>query len=330
MHQNKYFVDQYRLSRTTAGRSIFVESTITAGLMIAATPHHAIAPPNVPYLLITNGSTGSGKTKLVENAVDYLQLKGNNVKLLIDELVEQNDAYKVETLKIIQGVEKDCETNNQCVSDKFRHPDQDLLDKFSHAYFMARGSASVKITCERGGSCDCNTLLDQRMTEAIKFKKNIVFETTGQSNIDWLVDKMMKDRDYYVISAYTLVDVNSLAARMTQRTITSIRSFEKDVREPAPRLPDLNTEHIKRNQLQIIDNLLRAISKLKGNRKQGVSKTDTGINRILVYNNSGAEMLMIYDSESGSENTLSELACLFLTATGQQGPVPQLDASEST
>lgn len=265
----------------------------------------------IPYLLITNGSTGSGKTIMVSKTVAHLQLNPDHTKLLIDDLVEQNDTYKVETTKIIQGVKEQCKKTGQDVDNIYTHADKDLQKQFEHAYFMARRD----VQCERGCcGVTCSNLLNQRIAGAISSHKNIVFETTGLSKIDWLFDSMIKDEKYYVISAYTLVNVNLLADRMTQRTLTSIRSFEHNVQNPAPRLPDLNFEHIKANQTKVIDNLVDAISKLKGKRQDPVPQS--GINRILVYDNSGTEMKIIYDSDVSTENTPEGLRSLFVRVTG--------------
>jgi polyhydroxyalkanoate synthesis regulator phasin len=245
----------------------------------------------IPYLLITNGSTGSGKTIMASKTIEYLKLNPDNTKLLIDDLVEENDAYKVEALKILQGVQEQCNKNTEDVEKKYTHADNVLQQKFSNAYFMARRD----VQCERSCCSNCDTLLDQMMISAIASHKNIVFETTGLKELKWLFSEMIKDQKYYVISAYTLVDVNLLRQRMTQRTLNSIRSFEANVHNNAPRLPDLNFEHIKKNQTKVIDNLVKAISELEWEKKNSLPQN--GINRILVYNNSGPDMQIIYDSD---------------------------------
>ena len=49
---------------------------------------------NKPYIIITLGPTGSGKTKLIKETISYLGVKNNYVKILIDDLIENNNKYK--------------------------------------------------------------------------------------------------------------------------------------------------------------------------------------------------------------------------------------------
>ena len=44
----------------------------------------------MPYLIITNGPTGSGKSGLVNKVVEHYQLEKNSTSFLIDDLIEQN------------------------------------------------------------------------------------------------------------------------------------------------------------------------------------------------------------------------------------------------
>jgi predicted KAP-like P-loop ATPase len=59
---------------------------------------------NNPYILITRGPTGSGKSSLIDKSIDYLKLErplDKNI-FIIDNLVEQNPDYKNKTKKILK------------------------------------------------------------------------------------------------------------------------------------------------------------------------------------------------------------------------------------
>ena len=56
------------------------------------------------------------------------------------------------------------------------------------------------------------------------------------------------------------------------------------------------------------------ISKLKENSQDPVPQS--GINRILVYDNSGTDMTRIYDSDFSTENTPEDLRKIFERASG--------------
>ena len=62
-----------------------------------------------PYLVITCGNTGSGKTRLMEETLKFLGISNEPyVKILIDDIVENNLIYKREVKKIISKIERYC------------------------------------------------------------------------------------------------------------------------------------------------------------------------------------------------------------------------------
>jgi pantothenate kinase-related protein Tda10 len=50
-------------------------------------------------LIVTVGPTGSGKSRLPEEVMTLLGIKGEAQKFLIDDLVENNEFYKNEVKK---------------------------------------------------------------------------------------------------------------------------------------------------------------------------------------------------------------------------------------
>jgi Ni2+-binding GTPase involved in maturation of urease and hydrogenase len=58
-----------------------------------------------PYFIITSGATGSGKTKLITEVMKYLNIETKPfIKILVDDLVENDDKYKCKVSEIINSV----------------------------------------------------------------------------------------------------------------------------------------------------------------------------------------------------------------------------------
>ena len=54
------------------------------------------------YFIITMGISGSGKTSLIEKTLNYLDLENKSYKkILIDDLIENNNNYKNKIRNII-------------------------------------------------------------------------------------------------------------------------------------------------------------------------------------------------------------------------------------
>ena len=130
--------------------------------MMKASPHGEGGPKTVlaledkqPYLFIVAGPTGSGKGSLPEKLKEYVGLDDSNqkiVKILIDDLVENNPTYKDTVLQIVR---QECNTDYYgdptVLCDKMKQKlkgniSQDLLDKFNIAYSASR----FRNTCDTG------------------------------------------------------------------------------------------------------------------------------------------------------------------------------------
>ena len=91
-----------------------------------------------PYLIVTNGTTGSLKTKMAEEIIKYLKLNPTNTKINIDDLVIKNKEYKKRVLDIIKKVAKECNNNKACISEKYENPSDKLQEDFAKAYYDVR------------------------------------------------------------------------------------------------------------------------------------------------------------------------------------------------
>jgi adenylate kinase family enzyme len=57
--------------------------------------------PNYPYFIITYGPPGSGKSTVLKNLFNKLDIKQKNtINILVDEIVENIEEYKIESKKI--------------------------------------------------------------------------------------------------------------------------------------------------------------------------------------------------------------------------------------
>ena len=106
-----------------------------------------------PYFIITAGATGSGKTKLITEVMKYLNIETKPfIKLLVDDLVENDDKYKCKVTKIINSVLDECKKEVNCTIDdytdceqnKYNNPSEKLFKKFSDAYFTTRKEENCK------------------------------------------------------------------------------------------------------------------------------------------------------------------------------------------
>ena len=91
------------------------------------------------YLIITTGMTGSGKTSLIEKTIEYLNIKGEKyVKILIDDIIENNDKYKQKIIKILAKIKESCKDEVDCIEKKYKEPTKEMYKDFGDAYFTTR------------------------------------------------------------------------------------------------------------------------------------------------------------------------------------------------
>ena len=95
-------------------------------------------PQRRPYLIITNGPTGSGKSGLVNKTIDHFKIPPNHHTFLIDDLIESNKEYKH---RIDALIINECGSHSLCPSlvKRLNNPDSDFYEKFGAMYFDVRG-----------------------------------------------------------------------------------------------------------------------------------------------------------------------------------------------
>lgn len=159
---------------------------------------------------------------------------------MIDDIIEAHPNYKALVKKIIKTVKKGCKNRIECITSKYIKPDDKLLQLFDDAYFSTRKNYRPCNSEYIENNYNCDELNDRYLTDAIRKKENIVFETQGMSIPFWLFEFVKEEYD--IIFSYSLVEFDTLLKRNIDRLLLSIEKFNNDDTNPAPRLPDINID----------------------------------------------------------------------------------------
>ena len=172
------------------------------------------AAEHAPYLIVTAGATGSGKTGLVERVVAYLGEPRPFHKVLIDDVIESDGRYVRRVKDIVQGVERDCAADAECEKRMYLNPSAELYQQFSDAYFTSK---SLK-GCHGKPEFTCSNIADRELARHFSKNRNIVFETTGERYFSWIFNPGFTPPNYTVVFAYSLVDLDNLVERNRTRS----------------------------------------------------------------------------------------------------------------
>ena len=221
------------------------------------------------YFIITMGISGSGKTSLIEKTLNYLDLENKSYKkILIDDLIENNNNYKNKIRNII----------NQNTDLDFI--DKKIVNKFTDAYFSVRNTDNCHFNNEK---IKCDILNDIYINLYTQNKEQIIILETQGLNIPAYIGDYIYNKDKYnLIYTYSLINLKIAYNRNISRFKESLEKFKQNNTNPAPRLPDINKLSI--NLLAIEDCLLKIYSLCikKYNKKTcGCMK----INRLLLFDN---------------------------------------------
>jgi len=284
-----------------------------------------------PYIIVTLGPTGSGKTKLVEEVIKYLNLEPDYKKFIVDDLIENNESYKQKVLSIIRNVDLKCKREGKHCEDincnscntrpYYLNPEHELLTDFNKAYFDTKASKY----CVPGIPLNCNQIIDNRLAETISKRENIIIEATGFYVPNWIISGIpflhdniselsyiSNENPYNVIFAYSTVPFVELIKRNLNRTITSIESFTNDNTLSAPRLPDISIKNFVKKIKLIIKTLLSIYRNCIKATNEEICGTQR-IDNLLIFDNSGINMKLVFDSninkmtESRFRDLLNEL-----------------------
>jgi len=281
-----------------------------------------------PYLFIVAGPTGSGKSRLVDKIITYLEIKtaGDTIfsKIVIDSLVENSKGYKKHINNIINN---NCQGNTgnvlkgcDILDEKINALNSELLGEFSSAYFTSRTDfdcISGEKLPDNGGSGtkskSCDNVNNNNFQKGLTDKNNIIFETTGEWYPDWIFKKFNKElQEYNIVMAWSFAAINTLIDRNKGRAIHDMNKYIKsNGKGSAPRLPDVRTDKYRKSVIKIKETFEEMM------KKCGLSTRDYDFSvnpdcavRFLVFNNTtrgdGTDTI-IYDSFN-SNKTLSNIS----------------------
>ena len=268
-----------------------------------------------PYIIVTLGPTGSGKTKLITKTISYLGLSSSYTKFLVDDLVENNKVYKEKVSAIISKVMRQCQEEAKFCLDKkcdacntsnyYLNPTAELLKEFNDAYFSVRKGPY----CTKDNILNCDDLNNERLKEAIKNEDNIVLETTGMYIPSWLLSKPFINAKYHVIFSYSLVGFETLIQRNKNRILQSITEFRKNATKPGPRLPNIEPGAFKKI-VGNIKNVLLTLYEMCVLKYMadicGTQKIDT----LLLFDNNTSDMALVFDSSAKDKMSKPEFVAI--------------------
>jgi len=218
---------------------------------------------NKPYLIIVGGPTASGKSSLAEKVIKHAKLNSNTYEnVIIDNLVESNPYFKKKVSEYIKEL-KLTKTNEEII-EMFSNPHNDLIQIFNDYYYFARS----KTDCNTGSECEntknefkgeCNTcgkLNDMNLRNGLETGKNVVFETMVTYWPKWIFDeynKTIKNHNYQIIIAWSIVDLCELIDRNKKRTLEVLKTFLEDDTSIVPRLPEIRIKEYTEVVRKIIE-----------------------------------------------------------------------------
>jgi len=249
-----------------------------------------------PFVIITLGPTGAGKTGLVNRTISHCELNPNPTPrvFLVDDLVVNNQKYKDEVLGIIN-------TNNMTLDTVENDMTKaEVIDAFNAAYWRVRKSSG----CVNNGSENCDDFTDSQMKAAIKNNESFVLEITGSSIPKWFLDThwLGDDPNLYdvFVSCVLVSSLDTLIERNKSRFKHAFELFMNNPEiNPAPRLPNITKETFNESNLTIkktVHDMYSQCVLTKNESKCGKEKID----RLLVFSNNQSMTLEFDSIKDGS------------------------------
>lgn len=245
------------------------------------------------------------------------------MSFLIDDLVENDPTYKKKATQILKDLQK---TGGLEI---LNNPPEELYKLFGDAYFNVRSKEGCGLVSQGG----CSALFKKNLDQAIQEGKNIIFETTGQSFPNWLIEKT--GGRYNIVLAYSLVDLCKLFDRNKDRAYKSAIQFLKNPKEtPAPRLPNVSPRGPYRDTVVTAKNVLfESIKNACLSQGEDFNQelcSPYGIDSILLFNNNSYPMEFITELTPNKPVDLKALEKIFeaymntpITCPKEEIPIPK-------
>ncbi len=262
-----------------------------------------------PTIIITAGPTGSGKSSLLNKALELLyKHKETPVfkSFLIDDYVDNSPKYKeivdtiIDKYKCKQSIQPDspCDVSN---------PKQELINDLDEAYFEIRENGP----CNSSGK-SCKELFNTDLKTAIENRENILIETTGKDIPLKYINKIAELAgltNYNFLFMYSILDFEPLIDRVKSRFKNSMTSYLNDTNNSAPRISNISRETFKKKTSKIIKTLIKlrnvCLRLGRPNDPNCGAINSNGNFILLIFDNNSMPSKLIYDSRT-SHNLMTD------------------------
>lgn len=270
-----------------------------------------------PYLIIVAGPTASGKGSAPGKIQNMLHLSTNHQTVLIDNLVEANPHYRAGVQEFIHTKRQE-RLSNDDIDNIFSNPTPEIIETFNNLYFESRKNTDchtgelIESNKEHPSSDTCDAVNDAILDNAFKNYENIVFETTGEWWPGWLFhkyDSYIKNGNYDIIMAYSIVSLCELLFRNKSRAVQSIRNFLKNDKGTPPRLPDIRLDKYTAGLSKIIETF-------KLHNLKCSNETDDICVRFVIFDNRSHDGDVLYDSKKDAVDKGNNVIDLYHVNSG--------------
>jgi hypothetical protein len=247
----------------------------------------------MPFLIVTAGPTGSGKTQLIQETFFHLtgQRRLEYISFLVDDLVEQDKEYKQKVDAILDQFQ--CIAPYNQLNCDLTRPDPLMLNAFQEAYFEIRKKKGCN---ENKDNLTCDELNDRNIRLALKKEIHIVIETTGSYIPSWILDLPLPSV-YKLVFSYSIVAFPILLERNFARVSESFATYIAHRKEArAPRLINLRSQVFG----PIVNQIMKTLIQLRNNCLQDVVVDDACLapTGALVLDNQSIYTLLLFDNTS--------------------------------
>ena len=260
-----------------------------------------------PYFIIVAGPNASGKSTLINKVSNYINnddlLNKNKTEFIsVDDYIEKNPFFVSEVNNFFK---KNFKNKKNEIYNEFLYPSKKTIIFFNKIYWETRKNTDCitgnklnknknKTQIREKNYKTCGEIISNNILNALKQKKNIIFETTGITFPFWIFKQYPNDLiNYNLIISWSIVDICDLYNRNKFRTLSTLKAFmEMYTNASAPRLPDIRKKNYKRSLISIIETF-KLLVNYHGNR--ALSKL-----RLLLFDNRGIKNKNLYDSYKNS------------------------------
>lgn len=265
-------------------------------------PQSITGTKSKPFVIITLGPTGAGKTGLVEQTIIHCKLNSNPPPkvFLVDDLVVNNQKYKDEVVKIIEKNKMTVATLENDITKP------QVVKEFNDVY----GSVRTSKGCVSSESDNCDNVLDYQMKTAIEANESFVLEITGFSIPKWVFDInwLGANTDLYdvFVSCVLVSSLDTLITRNMSRFRQAFTLFmDSQINNPAPRLPNITKKTFNENILTIKETINTMYNQCVLTKNESICGKKH-IDRMLLFSNN-QRMRLEFDSTIHKSEDFNEV-----------------------